>query len=142
MRKEKTMNEHPAPNWVNRLIETLQALWPLDRPLQVVLADDAHLVWAMHDNYADGACNIRPEQIVIFLRSHAFDGEAWRDILIHEYTHAAMASLLYTTPGHEAPLGIDAYRADAYIQAVENVTQRVAGLLDYAVRTHAQARKA
>src|SRR5690606_17302440 len=80
------MNEQVAPTWATRLIQSLQALWPVEKPLQLIMADADHRVWVLHDNAADGACNIRPDRITIFLRDHAEDSEYWRDVLIHEYT--------------------------------------------------------
>lgn len=132
------MNFQDTP-WANQLIKSLQALWPLDRPLELALADDDHLVWKLHDGVADGACNIRADAITIYLRSHAQDTEHWRDVLVHEYTHAVMAALLEAI-GNDVPTSIDAYRNSAYVQQVEIVTERIAGLLDYAVRTGAMIR--
>lgn len=133
------MNEQVAPTWATQLIQSLQALWPVEKPLQLIMADADHRVWVLHDNAADGACNIRPDRITIFLRDHAEDSEYWRDVLIHEYTHAAMSGLLETIR-NDVPTGIEAYRDSAYVQQMETVTARVAALLDYAVRTGAVVR--
>jgi hypothetical protein len=133
------MNDQVSPTWAEQLIKALQALWPVDKPLELVLAGDDHLVWTLHDDAAVGACNIRPDRITIYLRSYAQDTEYWRDVLIHEYTHAAMSALLEAT-SNEVPTGIEAYRDNAYVQQMETVTMRVASLLEYAVRTGATVR--
>lgn len=115
-------------NWATRLLAALQALWPVDRPLTLALAEPDHPVWSMYPQ-AEAACNIRPNgEIVIYLRAYAMDTEYWREVLIHEYTHAAMADLLPTDPD------------DAIRQRVEEMTVRIAGLLDYAIRTGAMCR--
>src|SRR5690606_17235293 len=134
------MTETSQPEWASRLLQALQAVWPVERPLALVLAGDDHLIWSLHDGVADGACNIRPDGVTIYLRERAEDTEYWRDVLIHEYTHAAMSGLLEAIQ-NEPPLGIKEYRQSAYVRHMENVTAYVAALLDYAVRTQARMRK-
>lgn len=133
------MSEQTSPTWAEQLITALQALWPVDRPLELVMADDDHLVWTLHNGVADGACNIRPGGITLYLRSHAQDTEYWRDVLIHEYVHAVMGALLESIAS-DVPVGIAAYQGNAYVQRMEAVTTRIAGLLEYAIRTGAIVR--
>jgi hypothetical protein len=126
--------------WAGQLLGVLQALWPVERPLELVFAVEGHNVWALHEGIADGACNIQPGRIVIFLRRYATNTEYWHDVLIHEYAHAAMADLLEAI-ANEIPTGAAAYRESAYVQHMEAVTARLAGLLEYAVKTGAVVRK-
>lgn len=134
------MNEQANYAWASRLLGALQALWPLDRPLELVLAGDDHPVWALHDGVADGACNVQANGVTIYLRAHADDTEYWRDVLLHEYTHAAMSGMLEAI-SNDVPTGIEAYQSSAYVRQMEAVTARVASLLDYAVRTGATVRR-
>lgn len=72
------MSEQTSPTWAEQLITALQALWPVDRPLELVSSD--------------------------------------------------------------VPIGIAAYQGNAYVQRMEAVTTRIAGLLEYAIRTGAKVR--
>jgi hypothetical protein len=128
-----------AKQYFIRLIERLQALWPVHRPIDLQVVDDDHIVWSMcYSQTADGACNIRNDGITIYLRSCAHESEYWIDVLCHEYAHAVTAKILESAkPIIKDVMTPEAYHGDKIIADFELLASRLGGLLEYALRTGA-----
>jgi|GEM_PF-6119433 len=115
--------------WAVDLLTRLQTLCPLERTLTLEWAEPDHLLWELYPT-ADGACHVALNgDTTIYLRDHAKNTEYWRDVLIHEYTHAMLGQVFPATPNEEVR------------RQVESLTLRVGGLLDLALRTGAVVRE-